>query len=177
MITLIDEFLSPDDAKRLRDYLLQALAEGLSTPADTQLSEDFQGREIDYAHATDEAVLDVMDRARRQVASIAAALLGWPRLYPYYTDLVLWREGQSMASHTDNAGGNAERVASAVVYLSDDFEGGETVIDDYGPIKPVTGRLVVYPSGRPHAVNPVTRGMRHTLALWCTGSLSEVERR
>ena len=82
-----------------------------------------------------------------------------------------------MASHVDNAGENAERVASAVVYLSDDFEGGETLIEDYGPVKPVPGRLVVYPSGRPHGVNPITRGERHTLALWCTGSLSQAERR
>ena len=81
MIALIDEFLPPAECERLRDYLVQALADGMSTPADTQLSEDFQGREIDYAHMTDETVLDIADCARRQVAAIAAALLGWPRLY------------------------------------------------------------------------------------------------
>ena len=62
---------------------------------------------------------------------------------------------------------------SAIIYLNDDFEGGETYIGlpghelDDTIIKPKLGRLVCF-RGKDilHGVNKVTKGDRFTLPAW-----------
>ncbi|XP_065117233.1 prolyl 3-hydroxylase 3 [Paramisgurnus dabryanus] len=68
------------------------------------------------------------------------------------------------------------RDLSAVLYLNDDFEGGEFFFTDRdaktvtASVKPSCGRLVGYTSGpvNPHGVTAVTAGRRCALALWFT---------
>lgn len=54
---------------------------------------------------------------------------------------------------------------SMTLFLSDDYEGGELVIDGKS-IKLPAGDLVMYPSGHIHRVNPVTRGKRLAAIAW-----------
>lgn len=68
------------------------------------------------------------------------------------------------------------RKISAVVQLSDptDYEGGELQLFDVGEnpnpehIKN-QGSIIFFPSFVPHAVTPVTKGTRHSLAIWFDG--------
>ncbi|XP_052000269.1 prolyl 3-hydroxylase 3 [Xyrauchen texanus] len=68
------------------------------------------------------------------------------------------------------------RDLSAVLYLNDDFEGGEFFFTDRdaktvtAKVKPSCGRLVGFTSGpvNPHGVTAVTAGRRCALALWFT---------
>ncbi|XP_034030360.1 LOW QUALITY PROTEIN: prolyl 3-hydroxylase 3 [Thalassophryne amazonica] len=68
------------------------------------------------------------------------------------------------------------RDLSAVLYLNDDFEGGELFFTTRDAktvtarVKPSCGRLVGFSSGpvNPHGVTAVTRGRRCALALWFT---------
>ena len=96
-----------------------------------------------------------------------------------FTDLVVWRTGRKMPRHRDD-GYNARdafrsRKWSSVLYLNDDFEGGETFIktengNDYVS-KPKKGSYVFYYSDprNEHGVNTVISGYRVTLPLWfCT---------
>jgi hypothetical protein len=57
---------------------------------------------------------------------------------------------------------------SAVVYLNDDFEGGEIVYPkkDF-TFKPVAGSCVIHPAGSEHLhrVNPVTKGDRYCIVF------------
>ncbi|KAJ7985201.1 hypothetical protein DPEC_G00349620 [Dallia pectoralis] len=77
-----------------------------------------------------------------------------------------WREPPAL-THRD---------LSAVLYLNDDFEGGELFFTDRDAktvtarVKPTCGRLVGFSSGpvNPHGVTAVTAGRRCALALWFT---------
>ncbi|XP_038140427.1 prolyl 3-hydroxylase 3 [Cyprinodon tularosa] len=68
------------------------------------------------------------------------------------------------------------RDLSAVLYLNDDFDGGELFFTEKDAktvtarVKPSCGRLVGFSSGpvNPHGVTAVTRGRRCALALWFT---------
>ncbi|XP_035606544.1 prolyl 3-hydroxylase 3 [Oncorhynchus keta] len=68
------------------------------------------------------------------------------------------------------------RDLSAVLYLNDDFDGGELFFTDRDAktvtarVKPTCGRLVGFSSGpvNPHGVTAVTAGRRCALALWFT---------
>jgi predicted 2-oxoglutarate/Fe(II)-dependent dioxygenase YbiX len=99
---------------------------------------------------------------------------------PIYADtvqLVLWSEGIHMPAHADNANpdgsphGMAWRNFSSIVYLNDDYDGGElyfTALDAY--IKPKAGMLVAFTAGfhHEHSVLKVTRGERLTMPAFYT---------
>jgi hypothetical protein len=62
-----------------------------------------------------------------------------------------------------------DRAFSTIVYLNDNFEGGEIVFPLQNTrIKPLEGLLVGFPSGSEfvHEVLSVTRGRRYTLPMW-----------
>lgn len=57
---------------------------------------------------------------------------------------------------------------SAIVYLNDDFEGGEIVYPQKDfTYKPVAGSCVIHPAGAEHLhkVNPVTKGDRYCVVI------------
>ncbi len=99
---------------------------------------------------------------------------------PIYADtvqLVLWSEGIHMQAHADNANpdgsphGMAWRNFSSIVYLNDDYDGGElyfTALDAY--IKPKAGMLVAFTAGfhHEHAVLKVVKGERLTMPAFYT---------
>lgn len=76
--------------------------------------------------------------------------------------------GQQYHVHAD-AGAKSPRVLSALVYLNDDFDGGETefVYHDVA-ISPKAGRLVIFPSdfAYSHAALPPSDGVKYSAALW-----------
>ena len=63
-----------------------------------------------------------------------------------------------------------QRKLSFVLFLNDDYEGGELIISDTNPLsKPEAGTLVIFPSIYYHEVTPVTQGTRYTLVGWIEG--------
>ncbi|MBS0627105.1 MAG: 2OG-Fe(II) oxygenase [Verrucomicrobia bacterium] len=69
------------------------------------------------------------------------------------------------------------REYTALLYLNDDFEGGEILFEDgpqnklYKKIIPIrSGMLVIAPNGKDfyHEVFPVRKGKRHSLIFWYT---------
>tara|TARA_R110002020_G_scaffold242710_2_gene456064 strand:- start:233 stop:673 length:441 start_codon:yes stop_codon:yes gene_type:complete len=81
---------------------------------------------------------------------------------PDNMEIVLWNKNSKMESHYDE-GGN---TFSFIIYLNDDYNGGETVIDDI-TIKPKTGRLVLFSNGfYLHKVNKIKDKKRYTLVGW-----------
>lgn len=106
---------------------------------------------------------------------------------PIYADtvqLVTWNEGIHMPPHADNANpdgsphGMAWRDFSSIVYLNDDYDGGElyfTALDAY--IKPKAGMLIAFTAGfhHEHAVLKVTRGERLTMPAFYTFERSKAD--
>lgn len=66
---------------------------------------------------------------------------------------------------------SVERDLSAVIYLNDDFEGGEFIFPDLNiRVSPRPGLLLCFPSSHlyRHGVLPVTRGERLAIVTWMT---------
>nr|XP_061794141.1 prolyl 3-hydroxylase 1 [Nerophis lumbriciformis] len=69
-----------------------------------------------------------------------------------------------------------QRDYSAVLYLNDDFEGGDFIFTELDAkavtavVRPQCGRVVAFGAGKenPHGVRAVTKGQRCAVALWFT---------
>jgi|TARA_E500000331_G_C16919345_1_gene567016 hypothetical protein len=84
-------------------------------------------------------------------------------VYLDYADLVAWHgKGICMEEHTDYP----HQYLSSILYLNDDYKGGETVIGDK-VIKPETGKIIFFSGTKiPHSVNKLTKGRRYTIPSW-----------
>lgn len=85
---------------------------------------------------------------------------------PY--SLLKYSGGQEYKAHHDGTG-NTPRCISALVYLNDNYEGGELEFVNFGiKIKPEAGMLVLFPSNfaYTHIAHPVTSGTKYALVTW-----------
>lgn len=99
---------------------------------------------------------------------------------PLYSDtaqLVCWPEGVELTPHADNVepdgrpNTSPHRSFSSLVYVNDEYEGGETYFPGHGiRIKPEAGGLVLFGAGPEyvHGVSKVRSGLRYTYAGWFT---------
>ncbi len=73
---------------------------------------------------------------------------------------------------------NVDRDISLVIYLNDDYEGGEIVFPKQAiSIKPRKGLLVAFPSSHHflHGVNPVVKGDRYAIVNWFSHGMNPVQ--
>lgn len=66
---------------------------------------------------------------------------------------------------------STDRDISMVLYLNDDYEGGDFIFPDLKVrVRPEPGMLVCFPSNHhyKHGVEPVTRGQRYSIVCWAT---------
>jgi hypothetical protein len=100
-------------------------------------------------------------------------------VYPNVTTMVMWKEGKSMAIHKDNGYENDKNVLhmrtyTSVMYLNDNFEGGETIIlkensnETEYICKPKKGSVLIFKSDDSclHGVKKIEKGERLTLSMW-----------
>ena len=79
-------------------------------------------------------------------------------IVPHVDDHVIGRSGSLI-------GFDPQRSITALVYLNDDFEGGELFFPDHDlVIKPKPGTFVMFPSNKNfrHGVSPITAGRRNS---------------
>lgn len=75
-------------------------------------------------------------------------------------------------AHYDG-GPSTGRWISAILYLNDDYEGGELEFVTFGATyKPKAGTLVIFPSNYAytHIAHPVRSGTKYALVTWINGS-------
>lgn len=63
------------------------------------------------------------------------------------------------------------RMVSAIVYLNNEYEGGEIEFINFGiKIKPEPGMLIIFPSNYAysHIAHPVTSGTKYAIVTWIT---------
>ena len=99
------------------------------------------------------------------------------QIYPDTAQIVGWKEGMEMRPHADNMmpdGGpnnSPHRNYTTIIYLNDDYEGGNTYFPSLGVrVAPKAGSLVVFGAGYEyvHGVTMVTRGKRYIYSGWFT---------
>lgn len=90
---------------------------------------------------------------------------------PYWHEpynLLKYSTGQEYKPHYD---GNtvSHRHISCIVYLNDDYEGGELEFPNFNvKVKPEAGMMIVFPSNYAytHIAKPVTNGTKYALVTW-----------
>jgi hypothetical protein len=86
-------------------------------------------------------------------------------------ELLRYKEGERFGLHTDAILGRFEgfRQLSGLVYLNDDYTGGETYFPRQGvKFKAKAGDLLLFPSSfcYPHESLPVTKGTKYAIVTW-----------
>ena len=87
--------------------------------------------------------------------------------HEHYT-LLKYDAGQEYKLHYDS-GTYLGRAISALVYLNNDYEGGEIEFPNFGAkIKPQPGMLILFPSNfaYAHIAHPITKGTKYSLVTW-----------
>jgi predicted 2-oxoglutarate/Fe(II)-dependent dioxygenase YbiX len=117
----------------------------------------------------DEAILEEIGEASKSSFNVTM-------LESETASLLRYPEGGHYVAHFDSghiSNGEAvramDRDISIVLYLNDDFEGGEfEFVHSNEMIKPEAGMLIAFPSDwrHTHRVHPVTRGERWAIVNW-----------
>ena len=99
-------------------------------------------------------------------------------LYVEYPQFVKWEPGWELIPHCDNCepdgitpNATPWRSHGGVIYLNDDFEGGEIFYPKLDiEIRPKPGMMLIHPAGLDymHGIKKVTSGIRHTISVFFT---------
>jgi predicted 2-oxoglutarate/Fe(II)-dependent dioxygenase YbiX len=98
---------------------------------------------------------------------------------------VSWHEGHKMSPHTDNYSSDelesgidkevATRLYSAILFLNENYEGGELFFPDYDEsYKKAYDMILFRGSDMKHGVKEIKSGTRYTLALWFSNTELEM---
>lgn len=93
---------------------------------------------------------------------------------PVYSNglgFVRWFEGNSQGPHADKPGGFDHREFGSILYLNDNYEGGEIYYPEYGiTIKPTSRAWAIHPGDldHMHGVTEVKGSMRYTVPIFWT---------
>ena len=83
-------------------------------------------------------------------------------------NMLKYSNGQEFYAHYDG-GTDSGRSLSAIVYLNDDYEGGNVEFVNFDiTIKPSAGMLLLFPSNYAyrHKAHPVTSGTKYAIVTW-----------
>jgi hypothetical protein len=107
---------------------------------------------------------------------IASALQNYKKMFkidqeikntePY--TLLRYSGGEQYGFHYDGGTGS-KRSISVLIYLNDDYEGGEIEFPNFKlKIKPKAGTLILFPSNYAygHIAHPVTSGTKYVIVTW-----------
>ena len=144
-------------------------------------TDDAQPRFNDVTMSTDQIHGPLLTRVAALTNRLiikAAKFYHLEELYLDYQSIAKWDQGQDMVYHADNAKQDktpleycAWRNYSSILYLNDDFKGGETLFkNQQEKTVPVKGTAILFPAsfGYTHGVAKVEEGTRYTISSWFT---------
>lgn len=169
---VLPDFLSADQCAALSHY---AKIKDFAKNNDSVDVDYWKSRILFYSDVRDERP-DLAAMMKRAHSEAAQAIEHFYRLaVPVHADtvqLVRWNEGMHMEPHADRANPDgsphafAHRDFASVIYLNDDYEGGEIFFTAQDMVlRPRAGMLVAFTGGwrHEHAVLKVTKGTRYTM--------------
>jgi len=176
ILVTIDDFCTDETLSELRqcvaelEYSSAVLGDAVRNRVDASHRSAEQGKRND----------DVF-RLFGQVQERVTKLLQFPPEASEPVALLRYTEGQEYKNHYDATAHqdspNSGRIFTAVLYLNDDFSGGQTTFPRLTTtIQPKAGRLVIWGNKRPndsvphplslHAGEPVESGVKYIASFW-----------
>lgn len=173
-IGLAYDFITEGERKQLLHF-----ASSADAPWETYLPPDnvWYGRMIN-PRAMPPKILKLMEKIRRRSAKHIKDHYGITD--PVYADtlqLVRWRPGDQQAAHADCEEPDGRpnqtpwRAFASIIYLNDEYEGGQIYFPELGLRPELKPRLMAYfPSTANylHGVEPITSGIRYTFSCFYT---------
>lgn len=81
-----------------------------------------------------------------------------------------WDAGDKLELHVDDLGTTNTNHMATLIYLNNDYEGGEIVFPTHNNFKyrPTKGDLIMFPGNYhyPHEVETITSGSRYSIPMW-----------
>ena len=157
---IVTNFIAEDDREFLKNYI-----EVLSTTNDLQDGNANNGRKYNSDYP------EIALLAKKYFKKVIEEYPTSEPIYTHVMGLIKYVEGDWMEVHWDRMDENCDScVLSSVMYLNDDYYGGEIVFPNLlKQYRPEAGSWISYPSldrRFDHGVNTVTSGVRYALA-WC----------
>lgn len=165
-IKIIPNFLSDEEI----EYLLSNVDENRKVSFVSQKDND--GNPTSWIHNY-EGIIDKYHTIKRVSEEITKA-------YDYQNikkkdnnriNIARWDAGSKLSLHVDDLGFETNNHIPTLVYLNDDYEGGELSFATHNlTIKPKKGDLIFFPGNLhyAHEVKEVLSGTRYTLPIWFT---------
>lgn len=119
--------------------------------------------------AAEKVVDPIWEPLKRCVHSYADTMeIPIPKIITRNIDLRVYATGKELGLHTDTNNDGPVTHHSLVIYLNDDYEGGELYFSEQDlKIKPEAGSIVAFPATTLHRSLPVTKGEKwHSPCFW-----------
>lgn len=114
--------------------------------------------------------LDVAHVQQERVKQILEESYG-VKVVPGSAHVAKWEPGQKLELHVDDLGRTSYNHMASLIYLNDDYEGGEIEFPTHDiSLKLSAGSLIMFPGNEnyPHEVKPIVSGYRYTMPIWFT---------
>ena len=174
-IKIIENFVDPEDAARLINYIEtnkhdtskfiygEYLKTEESQQAQSQLPESFSIK--DHSEVKDLYV----KYAKKFIEECKLFFDNTEGIGLYAQWLTMYGIGNELPRHVDNHYGAEEINFSAVIYLNDDFTGGELLLEDFGYLhKPKALSIIIFHPTYWHEIKPILSGKRYAMPIWGT---------
>jgi len=139
---IIDNFLDDEECYEL-----------ISAAEKKQWKKEFHGQKT--TGVTDE--IDLWGRLNSVAKNLNNSRIDW-------WQTVVWEPGTQMPFHIDT--GKEDTTLASIIYLNDDYFGGDTLFDDIS-VSPRRGRGLFFDGMfYRHAVGRIESGQRYVIATW-----------
>lgn len=190
-IEIVEDFLSPDECREWVEFAADRPSERLRVidwkAADPSVASKLDDRRVtERVHMGDDRDRQLRELVERTYVSTIASRLGRKFAWFESPQVLKYNVGGFYEAHADADSYDAERGrwhhhldrdVSLLLYLNDDFEGGELQFEYFNfRIRPKPGMLVWFPSDARyfHRANPVQAGTRYAVVSWA--ALADTEK-
>lgn len=168
---VITDFITEEERSRFISFI-NTLTEDDWT--DIQPNEYWSNRVFSSSKvmSKDPEIVLLMVEIRNRAREIIKQLTGIDKdLYSNGLSIVRWKEGSSQPPHADKPGGYDYREFGSVLYLNDNYEGGNIYFPQYGiDLKPSSRTYAFFPGDLDHlhGVSEIKGNTRYTFPIFWT---------
>lgn len=176
LITVVKNFITDQDSKIFFDYINNNYGnEDLFPPTRGKLMNNRERYEANIPETVSlskhHTILDLIKRYSQKVIDQFKDIYTDQNLYTSAFWMTMLGEGTRLPDHRDNHYGAEHLFRSSIIYLNEDFSGGEIYFKDLDiAIRPEKNMAIFFPSDLVHSIMPVRDGIRLALPNWVSVS-------